>query len=370
MPTANDMQTILNQIRGQFPNWQVVFNQFKSVGPLGFWLQPVTLAAGLAEAQFSVVWENANLTQTNSSNPGPNQVSITLVQPPGIVLQDAPTLSGGGYCVFNKPTPSVVGQTPWYVQVIYPGTVNPLPVTIGVFPSETSPSPRLQLSAAAPPKAGAPVQVDVTLEGATEPIEITAATAEIVAPRMALDRTLRIYADALKEVACEQDGPLPRLLALRQLLLPKGDILGHERRMIPLAMTGKGSIPSPPHPQRSGQSELRDPHPGSNWPRQHGLRTNRATFAPCSRYRQDKKTAIGTSRLRRTLPNRFLLRYVGGPDLKRSFVAGELGFEPRQTESESVVLPLHHSPKLPSSLKSLRRMPAIAGEGILLNPVG
>jgi hypothetical protein len=25
-------------------------------------------------------------------------------------------------------------------------------------------------------------------------------------------------------------------------------------------------------------------------------------------------------------------------------VAGELGFEPRQTESESVVLPLHHSP--------------------------
>ena len=44
-------------------------------------------------------------------------------------------------------------------------------------------------------------------------------------------------------------------------------------------------------------------------------------------------------------------------------LAGELGFEPRQTESESVVLPLHHSPKLPSSLKSLRRMPAIAGEG-------
>ena len=27
-------------------------------------------------------------------------------------------------------------------------------------------------------------------------------------------------------------------------------------------------------------------------------------------------------------------------------VAGELGFEPRQTESESVVLPLHHSPRI------------------------
>jgi hypothetical protein len=27
-----------------------------------------------------------------------------------------------------------------------------------------------------------------------------------------------------------------------------------------------------------------------------------------------------------------------------AYLAGELGFEPRQTESESVVLPLHHSP--------------------------
>ena len=30
--------------------------------------------------------------------------------------------------------------------------------------------------------------------------------------------------------------------------------------------------------------------------------------------------------------------------LQGFIVAGELGFEPRQTESESVVLPLHHSP--------------------------
>src|SRR3954454_4799950 len=34
-------------------------------------------------------------------------------------------------------------------------------------------------------------------------------------------------------------------------------------------------------------------------------------------------------------------------------MAGELGFEPRQTESESVVLPLHHSPIIPLKIKSL-----------------
>src|SRR6185437_1390474 len=38
-------------------------------------------------------------------------------------------------------------------------------------------------------------------------------------------------------------------------------------------------------------------------------------------------------------------RFVGVLE-RRLRLAGELGFEPRQTESESVVLPLHHSPKL------------------------
>ena len=36
-------------------------------------------------------------------------------------------------------------------------------------------------------------------------------------------------------------------------------------------------------------------------------------------------------------------------------LAGELGFEPRQTESESVVLPLHHSPILPNYINILSR---------------
>jgi hypothetical protein len=118
-----------------------------------------------------------------------------------------------------------------------------LPMTIGVFARPTSlQSSRLQLRPASAPKAGAPVQMIVTSEGATEPIEITAATAEIVAPRMALDGILRIYADALKEVKCEPGThePLLRLQALRRLLLPKGDILGHERRTIPLTVRDKG----------------------------------------------------------------------------------------------------------------------------------
>ncbi len=43
----------------------------------------------------------------------------------------------------------------------------------------------------------------------------------------------------------------------------------------------------------------------------------------------------------------FRRRFIKRGKLRRSFwLAGELGFEPRQTESESVVLPLHHSPSI------------------------
>src|SRR4051794_23233822 len=38
----------------------------------------------------------------------------------------------------------------------------------------------------------------------------------------------------------------------------------------------------------------------------------------------------------------------------RTGLAGELGFEPRQTESESVVLPLHHSPIFKNNFNNLR----------------
>ena len=44
------------------------------------------------------------------------------------------------------------------------------------------------------------------------------------------------------------------------------------------------------------------------------------------------------------------------------WLAGELGFEPRQTESESVVLPLHHSPtESPSEFNDLLNFLTSAG---------
>jgi hypothetical protein len=111
-------------------------------------------------------------------------------------------------------------------------------MTIGVFTRPTVHQPlRLFLKPAAPPKAGKPIQIHAMLEGAPGPVAITGATAEIVTPRMALNSIRRIHADAL---AAMKGDDAERLLALRRLLLPKGDLLGHQQRMMPLAIANAG----------------------------------------------------------------------------------------------------------------------------------
>ena len=238
MPTPADLQTILNQIRGGLPGWSTVVNAAKPVSPQGFWLQPVSLPSGLAEAQFSIVWENASLTQTNSANPGPNQVSVTLVAPPGITLPTTPTACDGGYCVFDLTSGLRPGQ--WYVQVMYPGTTAPLPMTIGVFTrtTTTSAAPVLTLAARGGPVAGAPVEIEARLDGGDAAVEIHAAQLEIAAPRASIRQMARIYADRLEEVG---GGKGPHgLLALRQALLAQGDILAPARSAQPLAFDKDG----------------------------------------------------------------------------------------------------------------------------------
>src|SRR5438105_1753365 len=80
------------------------------------------------------------------------------------------------------------------------------------------------------------------------------------------------------------------------------------------------------------------------------LRAQSALVFPCalsSRTLQERDKRTGKVRTidvaeMRTCARSETAKFSGGEP--RMEVAGELGFEPRQTESESVVLPLHHSP--------------------------
>ncbi|HWW73573.1 MAG TPA: hypothetical protein VN089_26825, partial [Duganella sp.] len=152
VPTPADISAAVNQIRGQLPGWTTLLNQSKAVEARGFWLQPVTIAPGCSAAQFSVVWENPHLTCTSSSNPGPNQISVTLVQPPGITLATPPSACGGGYCVFNVRDP-VSSPGPWYVQVMYPDGAT-LPIAIGVFGQYGDAGVKLEIVPSGSPRAG------------------------------------------------------------------------------------------------------------------------------------------------------------------------------------------------------------------------
>ncbi len=237
-PTPNDMGTVLNQVRARRASWSMVLNQAKTVQPLGFWLQPVTVASGVASAQFSIVWENAAVAWNGSSNPGPNQVSVTLVQPPGLVRTVPPTLSGGGFCVFDVTTPS---PGTWYVQVMYPGSAA-LPMTAGVFclaGSRTMP----QLRFAADRADGALV-LRASLEG-IDAVEVQSSVASLATARASLAQLARRYRHDLPS-----GEPLEAFAALRNACLPVRDLFEHARTRHLLRFDRRGeaslTVPEPP----------------------------------------------------------------------------------------------------------------------------
>ena len=71
----------------------------------------------------------------------------------------------------------------------------------------------------------------------------------------------------------------------------------------------------------------------------------------------------GLNEIGRTGRRRFeASRESSGQAFQQETMAGELGFEPRQTESESVVLPLHHSPTAPAIIpKHIQQLRWVAG---------
>jgi hypothetical protein len=238
-PTPNDMGTILNQVRARRPGWSMVLNQAKTVQPLGFWLQPVTVASGVASAQFSIVWENPALTWTGSSNPGPNQVSVTLVQPPGLTRLEPPTVSAGGYCVFDVASPR---PGAWYVQVMYPGAAA-LPMTAGVFClTGPGPAPRLRLAAN---RADGALTVQAALDGVGG-IEVHGAVCSLVTARASLAQLAGRYRHALPPAA----EPVEAFVALRNASLPVRDMFEHARTLHPLRFDRQGEaslrVPEPP----------------------------------------------------------------------------------------------------------------------------
>ena len=83
-------------------------------------------------------------------------------------------------------------------------------------------------------------------------------------------------------------------------------------------------------------------------------RVQRAPGIPCalpfSRANPGKTRAHRAARLRRYVLNEAQRVYR---ERTAGHLAGELGFEPRQTESESVVLPLHHSPRVLNNIRDL-----------------
>lgn len=248
MATDPSITSVLATIRGAQTGTTTVVNAYQEIATQDFWLQPATIASGSSEAQFVVVWENTAFTYTSSSNPGPSEVSITIVQPPGITLTAPPTTQGAGFVVFDVTSPAS-GPGSWYVQIMYPGTVASLLAATAVFELSSTSTTALPLALEAPRtvQAGQPVHITAGVTDGDEPVRGLRTTAEIVAPRMGVDRVLSIHRDQLATVtpppewlAAGVSEERARLQALRESLLPEVDILGHRTYRMPLVAEDDG----------------------------------------------------------------------------------------------------------------------------------
>jgi hypothetical protein len=238
-PYVVQMMQIYNQIRALNPLTQIVANNLSNITPQNYELIPATISSGNSEAQVAVVWTDPSFVYT-SGPPSGNQLSITLVDPNLNIVTTPPWQVGSGFVVFDLPNP-LAGQ--WQVQVEYPGTSQPLPVTAGVFEFQSNAASPLQLEVEVPQtiNAGEPLPFTAKVTDDGEPVSGLSVHAEIVQPKISIRNAINLYNDQLSAVepaVTDISNGIPdevaRLTALRLQRLPQIDILPHRQYAVPL----------------------------------------------------------------------------------------------------------------------------------------
>jgi hypothetical protein len=240
-PYVVQMMQIYNQIRALNPLTQIIANNLNNITPQNYELIPATVSQGNSQAQFVVTWTDTSFVYTGGIPTG-NQLSITVVDPNGNVIQTAPTVISSGFVVFDLPNP-IVGQ--WQVQVEYPGASQPLPVTVGVFEFQSNAASPIALEVTVPDtiNAGDPLPCVAKVTDGDDLITGLNIHTEISQPKISVSNALKLYSDRLGTVqpaAVDVDGGMPddlaRLKALRIKHLPEIDILPTRVYAAPLRM--------------------------------------------------------------------------------------------------------------------------------------
>ncbi len=226
------MMQIYHQINTHVSNAGLVANGLTAVEPGGFRLVPGYVSKANNEVRFSVVWDDEDVKFTGSSEPGTEEVSITLVGPSGETLTDlAPTILGEGYAIFQHELPAA-GQ--WHIQIIPGSETKVLPVTSGIFEFSDQPQAGIEIKVDAPTavSAGEPIDFRVKVSEDGQAISGLHAVAEIMQPKISIQNALRQYRGQLgsvepspEEVRRGVPEEVARLNALRARLIQQRDIL-------------------------------------------------------------------------------------------------------------------------------------------------
>lgn len=194
-----NLQTILNQIRSLVEQVPLIRNVVNHYDQSGGALIPVYVSDKNDRAQFVVEWNDASINYTNSSNPKPSEVSITVVNSRGGEMLH-PTIIGDGHCIFNATKP-VAGE--WHIQVMAGASVWEKLVTTSCafeYPSHIGQSVSLEVETPSKVKLGESIAITAKIQNAQKsdaPYFFTATVEQPIATEQAI---LEHYASELEEL--------------------------------------------------------------------------------------------------------------------------------------------------------------------------
>jgi hypothetical protein len=241
---------------------QVVYNARKPLGNQQHFNSVVKLSAGLDSASVAVNWADPSITYA-ASNPGNNQIAVTVRDPDFQKVPIAPTYRDYGFVVYTLPYPKPGN---WYFDTVYVGSKIANVTAGGLDPDLTS-TLTLEGPADVVP-AGEPFTVRARLAYEGNPVGGGGVAASADVPSVSTAEALAHYDRELASVTLSEDvaaTPEARLQALRQARLPRTDILPRHTVLPAVAETAAGEHELTFHTDKPGEYVVRveavAPHP-------------------------------------------------------------------------------------------------------------
>jgi hypothetical protein len=224
-PNAYQMMQIFNTIRATPVNAGLTSNALAAYAGADYQLQQNIIAGDSDEMQINAVWSDPNYFYTRG-NPSGFAINVVLIDPNGHTSPLTPTVTDGGYAIFNVPNPQ---PGVWQTLIQYSVNSQIYGTTAG-FEFDTVVN--LTFDAPTTLRAGEPLHFTAQVVDEGKVVEGLSIRAHVTRPSISIANAVAQHAKALTKVRPDlnllergADEATAKLAVYRETQMPTGDIL-------------------------------------------------------------------------------------------------------------------------------------------------